>query len=132
MSLRCSGEGRKQRASGYTASSESSWLRFEPVWGPHPEEPRAARRLEGWPHTLRHVAILRDGASRLLRMRSAKIGSRSAITETELMAETVLEDKIRVLAADGVLTPRPATPFTSHEIAAGGRVVAGGSGVVGG
>src|SRR5215468_2925345 len=27
---------------------------------PHPEEPCAARRLEGWPHTLRLLAVLRD------------------------------------------------------------------------
>ena len=36
--------------------------------GPHAEEPREARRLEAWA-AIEIVAILRDGASRLLRMR---------------------------------------------------------------
>ena len=38
---------------------------------PHPEEPCAARRLEGWPRALRPMAVLRDARkSALLRTRS--------------------------------------------------------------
>src|ERR1700730_10317668 len=40
--------------------------------GPRPEEPCAARRLEGRPQARpTRVCILRDGATRLLKMRSA-------------------------------------------------------------
>jgi hypothetical protein len=52
------------------AGEEAGELNWQALfYRPHPEEPCAARRLEGWPQTLRLVAILRDGASRLLRMR---------------------------------------------------------------
>src|SRR5437764_15297841 len=40
-------------------------------YGPHPEEPCKARRLEGWSHALQPAAILRDARkSALLRTRA--------------------------------------------------------------
>ena len=47
---------------------------------PHPEEPCAARRLEGCPQPLWPGAILRDGTTRLLRMRSSNRFTTTQVT----------------------------------------------------
>src|SRR3954447_3291437 len=50
---------------------------------PHPEEPREARRLEGRGRMLQPVGlILRDGASRLLRMR-VDVASAAGASDSE-------------------------------------------------
>ena len=44
---------------------------------PHPEEPCGARRLEGWPHSLRPVAVLRDARKRAPQDEVSKLRKRS-------------------------------------------------------
>src|SRR5262249_31464882 len=50
---------------------------------PHPEEPCVAGRLEGWQRILTLQSILRDGASRLLRMRYRAGAPRSHVEPVE-------------------------------------------------